>query len=708
MTLNAACSVPGPVQSRREQCARTLPAARRPRRISMFSAARLLVGFATTILWVCGYAGAADVTASRYDDARTGANLTESLLTADSVNPNDFGRLFAYDLSDRNRPGEQVEVYAQPLYVSHVGVPGKGLVNLVLVATTSNSVFAFDADGPKPGSDGVLWQRSLGTPPTMSDVWKNCTSPCFFRGNNIRGSAGIMSTPVIDRARGIVFLVARVLQPSGHVVYRLHALDLRTGSDRAGSPTEIRAQASGVSFDADVQNQRTGLALARGQIIISWGSYADLLPYHGWVMSYRYDDSGGFTQAGVFVTTPDGDTSFTCAVPDPAVTAAIAASNATAAAESAAAALSVLAGDVAGALLHASAAATAKAAAEAAALAAAPEAANKCAHGGIWMTGRAPAVDPDGHILLMVGNGRNDMSPNATRNFGNSLLKLDPFTLAVLDFFTPDNHLYLNAADLDVGGSGPMIIPESNLVVGGGKEGVMYVWRLDNLGKVAAGDPFVVQKFPAGAVALHVDTGNDMPAGAVIGGFVFSSHAGHIMAGPVYWPRSQSAGGSRLYNWSENSELRVYTVDPAAQPPITFPPVAIGPDIQDGHPGGILSLSARGEDANSGIVWAATYDASGTNVPGLGILGALNEVRPGILRAYSAESLKPLWNSEQNHGRDSLGSFAKFTPPTVANGRVYMATASNRLVVYGLLQHNYLRPPATVIPAVLNLLLDDD
>jgi hypothetical protein len=352
-------------------------------------------------------------------------------------------------------------------------------------------------------------------------------------------------------------------------------------------------------------------------------------------MSYRYDDSGVFSQTGAFVTTPGGSTDAFCAA----------------------------------------------------------KSANNCAHGGIWMSGRAPAVDANGQVFLMVGNGMNDLSVSTKLNFGNSLLKLDPVSLAVTDSFTPANHLYLNAADLDLGGSGPMIIPMSKFVVGGGKEGVMHVWHGDNLGGFSAGDTGVVQKFSAGNPQSHTERGNDFPGVGV----VVSTHAGHIMGGPVYWPRQQSAGGSRLFNWSEDAELRAYAVDPTALQPITVPAVHTGREIQEGHPGGILSISANGSESGSGIVWAAGYVGP----------TALNQVRPGILRAYSAEDLTLIWSSDANPA-DQLGSFAKFNPPTVVNGRVYMATFSNQLVVYGLLTHNYVRPAAAVIPGALRLLLHDE
>ena len=688
-------------------------------------------------------AGAVDILTSRIDKERTGANLEETILKPANVNRTTFGRLFHYDLNFNGQPGGFV--FAQPLFVSNLRISGKELVNVVLVATTNNFVFAFDADGARPGTDGIVWKRNLGTPPSMDQVWDlgGC-SGC--PDHNIHSNVGIMSTPVIDRNRGIVFVMARIIDGS-RIAYQLHALDLLTGNERAGSPVEVRGYASGILFDPVTHNQRPGLALTNGQIVVAWGAHEDLMSYYGWVMSYRYENNA-FTQTGVFVTTPGGDPGAGCAA------------------------------------LH--------------------NVPSRCAHGGIWMSGRAPAIDANGNILLFVGNGRNDMTAPASTNFGNSFLKLNPVSLGVIDYFTPENHPYLNEADLDLGGSGPMIIPHSNFVVGGGKQGVLHVWRADNLGRFAAGDPGVVQKFDIGELHDHADTGEDT-AGSVrpIPHFIHSMHAGHVMAGPVYWQRRTDATGALMFHWGENANLTAYKVNPAAAIPISAP-VAIGPDIQEGHPGGIIALSAHGDELASGIVWAATYDASNTWVPFLGTVGALLKVVPGRLRAYSANGLRPLWTSDEvpadprvesaarfieNHrpeglpilylsppeilrffddyaalrqlwissaapvskrlegfynllrdypdgqlsgllqsggGSDfirdysaaakefsqlwTLGNFAKFTPPTIANGRVYMATFSNQLVVYGLFDHKYARPGgnANDVAPVLDLLLDDD
>jgi hypothetical protein len=664
---------------------------------------------------------AADVLTSREDDARTGASLHESLLNPADIdataNPGSFGKLFTYPLTFDGQPSG--DIYAQPLYVSNVSISGHGVANVLIVGTMSNFLFALDADGIDQRPDGVLWQRSLGAAPTVQDVWKNCSvsRPCLDKGSNIRNTLGIMGTPVVDRERGIIFVVNRVLTDPSQVDYYLHAIDLHDGLDLAGSPIKIVGSALGVTFNPNYHNQRSGLAFTSGQVIVAFGSYADVLPYHGWVFSYQYQQNVGFTQSGAFVTTPDGDISAACAVPKPTPASIAADAQAIEAAAAATAAAIKAATELLGfdpeALVDLSLAASLAVAA--ASLKQTAElldgqnlllAANNCAQGGIWMGGRAPAIDDHGRLLVMVGNGRNDMDSTTARNFGNSLVALDPVTLQVIDFFTPSNDLYLNAADLDLGGSGPMVIPGSGFAVGGGKEGVMYLWNLNSLGHFSPTESGVVQKFPAGIVLPHIDTGNDMPGGAGVGGILITNHAGHIMGGPVFWPRPAADGGARIFNWSENSYLEAFSFNATNPQPIALPALSTGPDSQLGHPGGILALSANGADLDSGIIWSANYDATGTWVVGLGYTGALNKVRPGSLHAYAATDLRSLWSSDSNPV-DQLGLFAKFVPPVVANGRVYMPTFSNNVVVYGLTNYRYPRA-GTDLTTPLRELLDDD
>jgi hypothetical protein len=124
-----------------------------------------------------------------------------------------------------------------------------------------------------------------------------------------------------------------------------------------------------------------------------------------------------------------------------------------------------------------------------------------------------------------------------------------------------------------------------------------------------------------------------------------------------------------------------------------LPEIADSPTpAPSGHPGGFLALSANGTNSGSGIVWAAHQLGS----------SAQGAIRPGILHAYNAENVAvELWNSEQLSARDSVGNFAKFVPPTVANGKVYLATFSNRLNVYGL----FTRPALNINRAGNNTIL---
>ena len=96
-------------------------------------------------------------------------------------------------------------------------------------------------------------------------------------------------------------------------------------------------------------------------------------------------------------------------------------------------------------------------------------------------------------------------------------------------------------------------------------------------------------------------------------------------------------------------------------------------------PGGILSVSANANQSGTGIVWV------GEPLNG----DAEAQVVSGVLRAFDASNLShELWNSNINPARDNVGNFGKFCPPTVANGKVYLATFSNVLDVYGILPVN--------------------
>jgi outer membrane protein assembly factor BamB len=308
--------------------------------------------------------------------------------------------------------------------------------------------------------------------------------------------------------------------------------------------------------------------------------------------------------------------------------------------------------------------------------------------GGIWQAGQGPAADSAGNIYVMSGNGDFDsqkFDPSKKQDFGNSFIKLSP-NLLVLDRFTPHNAKALNEVDGDLGSGGPLLIPGTNLLIGGGKEGKLYVLNRDNMGGFDPDRDGIVQSFQATTGqcpqwAAHYSEWpkegcpEPAPAKHADGGY----H--HIHGSPVYW---KSRDGAFIYVWGEADTLRRFKfIDDKFKPEgtseVTTPTRSMS--------GALLSISAQ--ESRNGIVWAThptgcicdprTSDCTMTKY----WCDANENVVPGTLRAMDASTLKELWNSDRDR-TDPLGNVAKFTPVTVANGKVYVATLSNKLVVYGL------------------------
>ena len=268
--------------------------------------------------------------------------------------------------------------------------------------------------------------------------------------------------------------------------------------------------------------------------------------------------------------------------------------------------------------------------------------------GGVWQSGRPPAVDVSGFVYVITGNAYGG-GFDGVGNFSESILKLDPANaLKRVDYFTPSNWSNLDIDDLDLTSSGPMLIPGAPLLVGGGKTGVMYVLKPGKLGHNSANDSGALQK-------IQISTSE-------------------LRGGPVYWNRSAANGGPLLYNWGVNDALKSFAFNGTT---FATTPSATGNVGSQIWPGGILTLSANGSTPGSGVVWA-TVATSGNAED--------NPPVPGALYAFDAGNVaNQLWNSTSNAARDSVGNFAKFVPPLVASGRVYVASWSNQVVVYGLL-----------------------
>ena len=239
------------------------------------------------------------VTTSRNDNSRDGQNLNETILTPDNVNVSSFGKLFAHTVDGY--------VYAQPLYLQNVTIPGLGVHNVVYVATQHDSVYAFDADNKTGLNAGPLWHRTFIRPNRGITTVSSGDVGC----NDIVPEIGITSTPVIDTNTGTMYLIAKTKE-NGNFFQRLHAIDVTTGAERAGSPVVIRAKVKGngegsvngvVSFDPLREAQRPGLLLQNGSVIIGWASHCDNQPYHGWVMSY---DETTLQQTAIWNSTPNG------------------------------------------------------------------------------------------------------------------------------------------------------------------------------------------------------------------------------------------------------------------------------------------------------------------------------------------------------------------------------------------------------------------
>jgi hypothetical protein len=274
--------------------------------------------------------------------------------------------------------------------------------------------------------------------------------------------------------------------------------------------------------------------------------------------------------------------------------------------------------------------------------------------GGIWQSGLGPSADADGNVYLITGNGTFDADRGGP-NFGDSLvrLKLEGSTLSVKDYFTPCDQDFLNGIDLDFGAGGAVLIPGTKLTFGGGKSGIVYLLSRDNLGHYTAGpggsgckNPNALQEFQATDIHVH-------GAGTTYG---------HIHSSPVFW---KGPDKSRIYVWGENDRMKAFVFNGTKFTGIDNPVRSIY-QPPNGMPGGMLSLSSNGQKAGTGIIWAV--------VPRDGDANLLRGVQ-GVLMALDAQDIsKQLWTSDVAGVRDRLGLFAKYVPPTIAGGKVFVAT----------------------------------
>jgi hypothetical protein len=247
---------------------------------------------------ILSLAAAAQVNVLTYhnDNRRTGLNANETILSTANVNANQFGKLFSYAVDGH--------VFAQPLYMSHVSISGKGTHNVVFAATENDTVYAFDADGK---SSTPLWRKSLlasGETPEPCAVVASCY---------MAPRLGITGTPVIDPSTGALYVVS-LARKNGMHLHKLHALSVHNGAEMFGGPVVITGSVPGtgdgsvngvLTFDSLVENNRSAILLLKGIVYLAFGSTGDVFPYHGWIFGYAHS-AGKLSQVSIFNSTPNG------------------------------------------------------------------------------------------------------------------------------------------------------------------------------------------------------------------------------------------------------------------------------------------------------------------------------------------------------------------------------------------------------------------
>ena len=506
------------------------------------------------------------------DLARDGVNSQEYALTASSVNTSTFGKLFSCTVDGA--------VYAQPLWVANLTI-NSGKHNAVFVATQHDSLYAFDADASPCVQ---LWHANL-IDSTHGATSGETTVPSGPNSNkvgsgygDITPEVGVTGTPEIDPSTNTLYVVSKSMNSGGTFFYqRIHAIDITTGNEKFSGPANIASSitfpgtgdgGSIVSFNAQQQNQRPGLALVNGVVYVAWASHEDTAPYYGWVV--------GFNASTLAVTN----------------------------------------------VLNVS---------------------PNVQYGGIWMGGGAPSADGNGNIYLITGNATFDVTNGSAPNndYGDSFLQLSG-SLSVSSYFTPSDQANDAANDVDFGSGGAAVVLNStsgtlkHLVIGGGKDGSLYLLNGDNMGGL--GDSNAWQHF-------NIGTG--------------------IFATGAFWNGNFYIAGIHgpLISYPFNSSTNLFSTSVASQSSSSY-----------GFPGASPSVSSTG--SSNGIVWALDNTNYCTpQSPGCG---------PAVLHAYDATNLgTDLWNSSMVSA-DAAGNAVKFTVPTIANGKVYIGTRGNNTGgVYG-------------------------
>jgi hypothetical protein len=536
--------------------------------LKIFAAFLIVSCFTQPAGWAQTFSG---VTTYHNDIGRTGMNTNETILTPENVNMSNFGKIFAYPVDGA--------IFAQPLYVPNVLIPGQGTHNVAYVVTENDSIYAFDADGL---TTTPLWQTALANPA------EGITAvPCAMIAVscNVYPTVGITATPVIDPVGETIYFVAQTLE-NGVIYQRLHALDITTGAEKFAGPSVIQGSvASGngtLVFPPGATQTRPGMLLLNNILYMAWTGTT-----HGWMMAY---DATTLQQLAIISSSPNGHLA------------------------------------------------------------------------GIWASGGGIMSDGT-DVFMETGDGTFDLELGG-RDMGDTIVKLDPNTLAVLDYFAPMDQNCRRLNDMDLGSGGPVLLPPQpgqypNEIVVSGKGGtpcdpydggyssLIYLVDKDNLGGYNASGP-----------DLDIQT---------IEGAVYGYHSS-----PAFWQ-----GPTNGYLYAAGLVSEAGTGEPLKQWSLTNGLLSTTPTAETENLfiiGATPSVSSNG--TTNGIVWAQERQ---------NILSAVSNIKPAILYAYDATNVaNSFYNSSQAGSRDQAGSATKFVTPMIANGKVYLATLFE-MDVYGLL-----------------------
>ncbi|HKO55978.1 MAG TPA: VCBS repeat-containing protein [Thermoanaerobaculia bacterium] len=536
--------------------------------------------------------------------------------------------------------------------------------NVAYVATLENIVYAIDID-----RRDVCWQTPpLGSPEGAAGL--------LGLDPQVEGGvrAGIVSTPVIDLAKSVMYVVTRVWDSSGlQTHFLLNVLDTRTGVLIAR--VEVPPSGGGRTFIAGNHNNRPGLLLVANKVFVAFGSTRgedDAVDYHGFVFGFDVTDPGRPTaMSGAFCATPT------------------------------------------------------------------------TVGGGIWMSGGGLASDGSS-VYFATGNGAyhvvgDIVNPDLTipdtprpGEHPDSFVKLDSADLSVRAAYTDlrrageiglpyrfgsSTHTLFWArerSDADLGSGGVLLL--GNRLIGGGKDGRLDVLETSSL--------HFVQSFLA-----FFDADND---GATSFDYYHTYSYNrqwydgpNIHGGPVALPGPPGSPYINVYAWSEKDYLKRFRFVPAQgmflaadvrdATPSNPAPTAHG-SVKSAYrsmPGGMLSISANG--SANGIVWAVVEepyprsrafherclgaskgnltDCAGCYLSNGAFAEYCDATRgyvAGRLYAFAADadataSLRLLWGDKRSVSPNNLiPRYSKFTPPTIAHGKVILATGNDEVRIYGL------------------------